>query len=62
MPDGAHHYLCCLQGYKQKNAYMATQAPLASTVSDLWRMVWEFKSRAVVMLCQLEEGGKVLYY
>ena len=39
--------------------YMAAQAPVASTVNDFWRMVWEFKSRAVVMLCQLEENGQV---
>ncbi|CAI8043302.1 Receptor-type tyrosine-protein phosphatase F [Geodia barretti] len=47
-----------LDGYKQKNAYMAAQAPVAATVNDFWRMVWEFKSRAVVMLCQLEENGQ----
>ena len=38
---------------------MAAQAPLASTANDFWRMVWEFKSRAIVMLCQLEENGQV---
>ena len=55
-----HWYdVCCLQGYKQRNAYLATQAPLANTVNDFWRMVWEFKSRAIVMLCQLSEDGQV---
>ena len=52
--------VCCVQGYKQRGAYLATQAPLPNTVNDFWRMMWEFKSRAIVMLCQLtEENGQV---
>ncbi len=27
------------------------------TVGDLWRMMWEFKSKTIVMLCNNEEGG-----
>ena len=54
------HILNCLhslQGYKQCNAYIATQGPLQNTVEDFWRMVWEFKSRVIVMLCHLTEEG-----
>ena len=45
------------QGYRQRNAYIATQGPLQNTVEDFWRMVWEFKSRVIVMLCSLTEEG-----
>ena len=58
MPDGTPECVF-VQGYKLKNAYMAAQAPLSSTVGDFWRMVWEFRSRAIVMLCQLKEDGQV---
>ena len=47
------------QGYKLRNAYIAAQAPLQETVSDFWRMIWEFKSKAIVMLCNFEESGQV---
>ena len=48
-----------LQGYKQKNAYIATQAPLRATVEGFWRMIWEFKSKVIVMLCKTEGDGEV---
>ena len=47
-----------LQGYKCRNAYIATQGPLASTVGDFWRLMWEFKSKVIVMLCSLSEEGQ----
>jgi protein tyrosine phosphatase len=48
-----------LQGYKHRNAYIATQGPLESTVQDFWRMIWELKSQVIVMLCQTQEDDKV---
>ena len=33
---------------------------MKETVSDFWRMVWEFKSKAVLMLCNTEENGQVI--
>ena len=45
-----------VKGYKQHNAYIATQGPLPNTVDDLWRMMWEFKSEILVTLCQPVEA------
>ena len=50
------------QGYKQLNAYIATQGPLQNTVEDFWRMVWEFKCRVILMLCPLTEKGRESSY
>ena len=47
------------QGYRQRVAFMVTQAPMENTIGDFWRMIWEHKSAAIVMLTELEEGGKV---
>ena len=30
---------------------------MQSTVGDLWRMMWEFKSKVMVMLCSFTEEG-----
>lgn len=46
-------------GYHKPNHYIATQGPLPNTVGDFWRMVWEQKSRTIVMMTQLEERGRV---
>ena len=48
-----------VKGYKQKGAYIAAQCPLENTVADFWRMMNEFKCGCIVMLCQLQEEGKV---
>ena len=50
------------QGYKCRNAYIATQAPLQTTVNDFWRMVWEFKSKTIVMICNMMEEGQNTCY
>ena len=47
------------QGYRHRHNFIVTQAPLQDTVGDFWRMVWEHKSAAIIMLTQLEEGGQV---
>jgi len=35
--------------------YIATQAPISETVADFWRMVYENKSKVIVMLAEIEE-------
>ena len=49
------------QGYKLRNAYIAAQAPLVNTMNDFWRMVWEFKSMTIVVLCRLDEVTRLLF-
>lgn len=46
-----------IDGYRLRNAYIATQTPLISTTNDFWRLIWEFRSKSVVQLCCLEEYG-----
>ena len=47
------------QGYKHSGAYVATQGPLQNTIVDFWRMIWESRCGCIVMLCELEERGRV---
>ncbi|XP_064158205.1 receptor-type tyrosine-protein phosphatase epsilon-like [Anguilla rostrata] len=48
-----------IDGHRQKDHYMATQGPLAQTVEDFWRMVWEWRCHSVVMLTELQEREQV---
>uniref|UniRef100_A0AAX7UIW9 Receptor-type tyrosine-protein phosphatase alpha n=1 Tax=Astatotilapia calliptera TaxID=8154 RepID=A0AAX7UIW9_ASTCA len=47
-----------INGYRQKDAYMASQGPLQHTIEDFWRMIWEWRSCSIVMLTELEERGQ----
>lgn len=47
------------QGYKLKDAYIATQGPLANTSHDFWRLVWEQESSCIIMLTNLVEKSRV---
>jgi len=48
-----------VQGYKRRNAYIATQAPLKETVNDFWRMIWEKRLPIIVMLTNCNEADRV---
>lgn len=39
--------------------YIATQGPVAGTINDFWRMVWEQDCRVIVMLTQEIESSRV---
>uniref|UniRef100_A0A7M4FPR6 Receptor-type tyrosine-protein phosphatase alpha n=1 Tax=Crocodylus porosus TaxID=8502 RepID=A0A7M4FPR6_CROPO len=47
-----------IDGYRQKDSYIASQGPLHHTIEDFWRMIWEWKSCSIVMLTELEERGQ----
>lgn len=47
-----------IDGYRQKDSYIASQGPLRLTIEDFWRMIWEWKSCSIVMLTELEERGQ----
>ena len=48
-----------VDGYRRSGAYIATQGPLPETFADFWRMVWEQRSTAIVMMTRLEERNRV---
>eukprot|EP00058_Branchiostoma_floridae_P015854 XP_002601342.1 hypothetical protein BRAFLDRAFT_59175 [Branchiostoma floridae] len=47
-----------IDGYRERDAYIATQGPLDRTVEDFWRMVWEWNSCSIVMLTELQEKDR----
>lgn len=48
-----------MDGFRQKNRYIATQGPLPETYFDFWRMVWEQRSSVIVMMTRLEERNRI---
>ena len=47
--------LLCTQGYKQQKAFIITQGPMDTTTRDFWKMVYDRKCGAIVMLSKLSE-------
>ncbi|ESN95495.1 hypothetical protein HELRODRAFT_102544 [Helobdella robusta] len=47
-----------IDGYRYRKAYIATQGPLAETVEDFWRAMWECNCNIIVMLTKLKEQGR----
>lgn len=47
-----------IDGYRFRNAYIATQGPIAETTEDFWRMLWEHNSNIIVMLTKVKEMGR----
>uniref|UniRef100_A0A8C5QCB4 Tyrosine-protein phosphatase non-receptor type 12 n=1 Tax=Leptobrachium leishanense TaxID=445787 RepID=A0A8C5QCB4_9ANUR len=47
-----------IKGVHGPRAYIATQGPLANTVVDFWRMVWEYNAVIIVMACREFEMGR----
>ncbi|KAG7274471.1 hypothetical protein CRUP_001436 [Coryphaenoides rupestris] len=47
-----------LSGYSGSKEYIAAQGPLAETLYDFWRMVWEQEVRVIAMVTNCTEGGR----
>ncbi|XP_023208961.1 tyrosine-protein phosphatase non-receptor type 18 isoform X2 [Xiphophorus maculatus] len=47
-----------VQGATGDCRYIASQAPLSSTLTDFWRMIWQHKIKVIVMACREIEMGK----
>ncbi|XP_074536956.1 tyrosine-protein phosphatase non-receptor type 18 [Halichoeres trimaculatus] len=47
-----------IKGASADNKYIAAQAPLSSTVTDFWRLIWQNNIKVIVMACREVEMGK----
>jgi protein tyrosine phosphatase len=47
-----------IDGYYKRNFFIVTQAPLPSTVTDMWKMVFQQNVTAIVNLAQPDEYGQ----
>ncbi|XP_018616098.1 tyrosine-protein phosphatase non-receptor type 22 [Scleropages formosus] len=47
-----------IKGVFKEQAYIATQGPLAGTIVDFLRMIWEYNVEVIVMACREFEMGK----
>ena len=59
------NYISSLWNKNQPKQFIATQGPIPKSSENFWRMVWNEKAEVVVMLCGLEEHGRVachVYY
>lgn len=48
-----------LQGYRNREIFIATQAPIKESIEDFWRMIWEYECYVLVMLVNVEEDEQV---
>ncbi|XP_038052730.1 uncharacterized protein LOC119725398 [Patiria miniata] len=58
-PDSDYINACYIDGYLEKDKYIASQGPTESTVGDFWRMVWQMKVDKIIMLTNPVENGEV---
>jgi len=51
--------LYLIQGYKQRDAFIITQAPLVNTIVDFWTLIHDQSCRTVVMMNEQDSADKV---
>ncbi|XP_071483947.1 uncharacterized protein [Diadema antillarum] len=51
-----------IPGYSKKNGFITTQMPLANTVLDFWRLVYDYHINTIVMLNQLSDETCSIYW
>jgi protein tyrosine phosphatase len=44
----------------EKKYFIATQGPIPKSMNNFWRMIWNEAVTVVVMLCGLQEHGRVV--
>ena len=49
-----------IDSFLQKDRFIATQAPLAHTFEDFWRMIWEQNCQTIVMVSKEREKKQVI--
>ncbi|XP_059188300.1 tyrosine-protein phosphatase non-receptor type 18 isoform X2 [Centropristis striata] len=47
-----------IMGASADRRYIASQGPLSSTLTDFWRMIWQYDVKVIVMACREIEMGK----
>uniref|UniRef100_A0A1I7XXJ4 Protein-tyrosine phosphatase n=1 Tax=Steinernema glaseri TaxID=37863 RepID=A0A1I7XXJ4_9BILA len=58
-PDTDYIHANWVQDMGSPMKMIATQGPVNDTVNDFYRMVWQEKVTSIVMLCRVEENGKI---
>ncbi|XP_053633111.1 receptor-type tyrosine-protein phosphatase kappa isoform X2 [Cherax quadricarinatus] len=59
-PDSDYINASYIDSLLTPKAYIATQGPLENTIVDFWRLVWQQKSRLIVMLTKTFDFIKVM--
>ncbi|XP_033636578.1 receptor-type tyrosine-protein phosphatase T-like [Asterias rubens] len=62
--EGSTNYInaAFLDGFSGKHSYLATQAPLPTTIGDIWRMVFDYKSPCIVLLNSMDNDLSIPQY
>ena len=60
-PTGSSDYINAVftDGYKHRDAFIITQAPLPHTVTDFWAMIYDHECSAIVMMNELDPNDTV---
>ena len=48
-----------IRDYRGEQSFIASQAPRACTIDDMWRMIWQENINVIVMLTKLKVCSKI---